>query len=99
MEFSYFGTITGLVASNPMDQPPAPATFTASGFIPGENVSIWSGQPNGTTRFLALKKADASGSVSYVLNVVPGMWQGQYRIVAYGWFSHHLVYKDIGVFF
>lgn len=86
--FSFFRTVSDVRASNPITKPAPYFDFWQGGFLPGEQVSIWIGLPNGTTQAMAIVNATGGGNVYYRVNIAPGWQYGGYVVAAYGWKSH-----------
>lgn len=88
IQFSWFGTVSSVEASNPILVPAPYYDFVQGGFTPGEVVSLWIGMPNSTSQSLTLKTADGNGNISYRVNILPGWQFGGYVVAGYGWKSH-----------
>jgi hypothetical protein len=86
--FSWFGTVTDVRASNPIQQVSPYYDWVQGGFAAGEAVTLWIGFPNGGVQTLATVTANGSGTVSYRVNVQPGWQFGGYVVAGYGAKSH-----------
>lgn len=87
VEFSYFGSISSVVASKPIQNPTPYYDFDQGGFRGGERVSVWIRFPNGTTQNLGIVTANGNGNIHYHTVIGPTWLYGQYTIAAYGWTS------------
>lgn len=88
IQFSWFGKVTDVRASNPILQAAPHYDWVQGGFTPGERVSLWVGFPQGGTQALGDVTANSSGTVSYRVNILPGWQYGGYVVAGYGAKSH-----------
>lgn len=96
--FSFFRTVSDVRASNPITKPAPYYDFWQGGFKPGEQVSIWVGLPNGTTKAQGLVNATGGGNAYYRVNIPPGWQYGGYVVAAYGWNSHVVKWQRFSYF-
>ncbi len=96
--FSFFGTVSDVRANKPITTQTPYFDFWQGGFIPGEQVSLWLGLPNGTTQALGIVNATAGGNAYYRVFLTPSSPYGGYIVAAYGWKSQKTLWQRFSYF-